>query len=78
MAFCGYICLLVGSDYCTTSLLDYSSSAEQSVKLDLGALAGDLCARMILPRIPYLDSWMLPRTELNLQRRRVWDNRFSC
>lgn len=49
------ICLFVGSDYCTTSLLDYLSSAEQSVYLHLGALAGGLSATM-LPHVPSLDS----------------------
>lgn len=71
MAFCGYIWHLFthGLWLCATSLLDHSSSAEQSVNLDVGVLcAGDSCPRMILPHIPSLDSWMLPRTELNLHR----------
>lgn len=70
------ICLRLGSDCCTASLLDCSGSAEQSVGLDVGALAEDLCARMILPCIPARDTWMLPRRELNPQRRQVWDKQF--
>lgn len=50
------ICLLAGPGCCTTSLLDCPSSTEQSVDLDLGALTGGLCARMILPCIPSIDT----------------------
>lgn len=50
------ICLLAGPGCCTTSLLDCPSSTEQHVDLDLGALAGGLCARMILPCIPSIDT----------------------
>lgn len=46
------IYLLVGSDCCTTSLLDCPSSTEQNNDLHLGGL----CARVTLPYIPSLDT----------------------